>query len=167
MNHTELKDFYSRRLNTYSEKYKMYRKKERNSNIMRGLSFVGGTALAIIMANYSMAIMTTVIIATIIIFLYFVKKNADYQYKKSINLNLRNINQSELKALDNDNSDFDGGNEFVDSQHSYSYDLDIFGNRSIFQKINRTITQGGKNLLANGFINQSKDISKILEICIK
>ena len=163
MNRTELKDFYSKRLNTYSEKYEMYRKKERNSNIMRGLSFVGGTALAIIMANYSLPIMTTVIIATIIIFLYCVKKNTDYQYNKNINLNLRNINQSELKALDNDNSDFDGGNEFVDTQHSYSYDFDIFGNRSIFQKVNRTITQGGKQLLADGFINQTKDISKILE----
>ena len=163
MNRTELKDFYSKRLNTYSERYEMYRKKERNSNIMRGLSFVGGTTLVIIMANYSMAIMTTVIIATIIVFLYFVKKNADYQYNKNINLNLRNINQSELKGLDNDNSDFDGGNEFVDTQHSYTYDLDIFGNNSIFQKINRTITQGGKQLLANGFINQSKDINKILE----
>ncbi|MBO4373339.1 MAG: hypothetical protein J5826_10430, partial [Bacteroidales bacterium] len=162
MNRAELKDFYSQRLNTYTEKYETYRKKERNSNIMRGLSFLAGTALAIVMANYSMAIMTAVIIATIIVFLYFVKKNADYQYNKNINLNLRNINQSELKGLDNDNSDFDGGNEFVDTQHSYTYDLDIFGNNSIFQKINRTITQGGKKLLANGFINQSKDISKII-----
>ncbi|MBP5582434.1 MAG: hypothetical protein J6X43_00565 [Bacteroidales bacterium] len=76
---------------------------------MRGLSFVAGSVLAIIMANYSMAIMTTVIIATIIVFLYFVKKNTEYQYKKDINKHLRDINASELKALDNDNSDFDGG----------------------------------------------------------
>ena len=159
----ELKDFYSRRLNTYTEKYETYRKKERNTNIMRGLSFVGGTALAIISANYSMALMTSVIIATIVIFLFFVKRNAEYQYNKNINYNLKNINQSELKALDNDNSDFDGGAEFVDPKHCYTYDLDIFGNRSIFQKLNRTITQGGKNLLANGFITPSKDISKIIE----
>ena len=70
MNHTELKDFYSRRLNTYSANYETYRKKERNTNILRGLSFVGGTALSIISANYSMVIMTAVIIATIIIFLF-------------------------------------------------------------------------------------------------
>ena len=163
MNHTELKDFYSRRLNTYSANYETYRKKERNTNILRGLSFVGGTALAIISANYSMVIMTAVIIATIIIFLFFVKKNAEYQYKKSINKNLRDINASELKALDNDNSDFDGGDEFIDPSHPYTYDLDIFGKKSIFQKVNRTITHGGKLLLANGFINQSKDINKILE----
>ena len=163
MNHTELKDFYSQRLNLYSEKYETYRKKERNTNILRGLSFVGGTALAIISANYSMPIMTLVIIATIIIFLFFVKKNAEYQYQKSINKNLRDINASELKALDNDNSDFDGGDEFIDPSHPYTYDLDIFGKKSIFQKVNRTITHGGKLLLANGFINQSKDINKILE----
>lgn len=164
MNHTELKDFYSQRLNTFSEKYETYRKKERNTNILRGLSFVGGTALSIISANYSMAIMTAVIIATIIIFLFFVKKNAEYQYQKSINKNLRDINASELKALDNDNSDFDGGDEFIDPSHPYTYDLDIFGKKSIFQKVNRTITKGGYHLLADRFINSTKNISKILEI---
>ncbi|MBR4440378.1 MAG: hypothetical protein IKS00_02390 [Bacteroidales bacterium] len=163
MNHTELKDFYSRKLNLYTEKYEMYRKKERNSNIMRGLSFIAGTALAIIMANYSMAIMTAVIIATIIVFLYFVKKNTDYQYKKNINKNLRDINASELKALDNDNSDFDGGEKFIDTSHPFTYDLDIFGKKSIFQKVNRTITKGGYELLANGFIHSSKNINQILE----
>ncbi|MBO7599417.1 MAG: hypothetical protein J6T70_20475 [Bacteroidales bacterium] len=163
MNHTELKDFYSRRLNTYSANYETYRKKERNTNILRGLSFVGGTALAIISANYSMVIMTAVIIATIIIFLFFVKKNAEYQYQKKINKNLRDINASELKALDNDNSDFDGGDEFINPSHSFTYDLDIFGNKSIFQKVNRTITKGGYLRLADGFINSTKNINQILE----
>ncbi|MBO4244992.1 MAG: hypothetical protein J5882_08070, partial [Bacteroidales bacterium] len=62
MNHIELKDFYSQRLNTYTEKYETYRKKERNTNILRGLSFISGTILAIVFANYSMALMTSAII---------------------------------------------------------------------------------------------------------
>ncbi len=163
MNHTELKDFYSQRLNIFSEKYETFRKKERNTNILRGLSFVGGTALAIISANYSMVIMTAVIIATIIFFLFFVKKNAKYQYQKKINKNLRDINASELKALDNDNSDFDGGDEFINPSHPFTNDLDIFGNKSIFQKVNRTITKGGYLRLADGFINSTKNINQILE----
>ena len=163
MNHTELKDFYSQRLNLYSEKYETYRKKERNSNIMRGLSFVVGAILAIILANYSMALMTTVIILAIIVFLFFVKQNTEYQNKKNINKNLRDINASELKALDNNNADFDGGAEFINPSHPFSYDLDIFGNKSIFQKVNRTISRGGYYRLADGFINSSKNINQILE----
>ena len=163
MNHNELKDFYSRKLILYTERYETYRKKERNTNIMRGLSFVAGTVLAIIMANYSIAIMTTVIIATIIVFLYFVKKNTEYQYKKDINKHLRDINASELKALDNDNSDFDGGEKFIDPTHTFTYDLDIFGKKSIFQKVNRTITKGGYERLADGFIHSTKNINQILE----
>ena len=45
MNHTELKDFYSQRLNLYSEKYETYRKKERNTNILRGYGEGKGTLL--------------------------------------------------------------------------------------------------------------------------
>ena len=163
MNHTELKDFYSQRLNSYTEKYETYRKKERNTNILRGLSFIFGTILAIVFANYSMALMTTAIIAGLILFLFFVKKNTEYQYQKSINKNLRDINASELKALDNDNSDFDGGEKFINPSHPFTYDLDIFGKKSIFQKVNRTITLGGYERLADGFIHSSKNIDKIIE----
>lgn len=41
-----------------------------------------------------------------------------------------------------------GGNEFKDPDHGYTSDLDIFGDRSVFHFINRTVTTMGRETLA-------------------
>jgi len=43
----------------------------------------------------------------------------------------------------------DKGNEFLDKEHKYSSDLDIFGSKSLFQLINSTRTTLGRKRLAN------------------
>lgn len=58
---------------------------------------------------------------------------------------------NELQGLHNDFSSFDEGKEFVNPAHKYSYDLDLFGKKSLFQAVNRTCTQVGKQTLGNWF----------------
>ncbi|MFW5657972.1 MAG: MutS-related protein [Bacteroidota bacterium] len=43
----------------------------------------------------------------------------------------------------------DGGKEFLDMYHQFTYDLDVFGETSLFSFLNRTVTFSGKNLLAS------------------
>ena len=50
-----------------------------------------------------------------------------------------------------DFSDFDDGKEFVNPSHLYTLDLDVFGEHSLFQYINRTATPIGKQHLASWF----------------
>jgi hypothetical protein len=47
-----------------------------------------------------------------------------------------------------DLKDLDPGSEFIDKQHPYSNDLDLFGDHSLFQLINHTVSKSGKTLLA-------------------
>lgn len=54
----------------------------------------------------------------------------------------------ELKYHEGDFSAFDPGQNYVDSQHPYSFDLDLFGKESFFQRINRTVTRKGSDILA-------------------
>jgi hypothetical protein len=61
------------------------------------------------------------------------------------------INSNELKALAGDYSMFEDGDEFIDPEHPFSSDLDIFGRMSIFQFFNRSATSLGKNRLAEWF----------------
>ena len=42
----------------------------------------------------------------------------------------------------------DNGLEYLDDEHSFINDLDVFGNNSIFQYINSTVTKGGREELA-------------------
>ena len=158
-----LKDFYSSRVAFYGKEYEKFRKKERNSNIYRGLTFLTGAVFAVVFANFSLTLMTVSIIAALAVFLVFVKRNAGFQHLKNFNSAMCKINQSELKALDNDNSDFEGGGKFIDKAHGFSFDLDIFGDKSVFQKVNRTVTEGGLELLAEKFRNPPQNISEILE----
>ncbi|WP_373493635.1 MutS-related protein [Aquiflexum sp.] len=45
--------------------------------------------------------------------------------------------------------DLDSGSEFIDKLHPYSNDLDLFGEHSLFQLINHTVSKSGKTLLAD------------------
>lgn len=63
------------------------------------------------------------------------------------------IIQEELQALSGDYSSFEDGKEYVNPEHPYSFDLDIFGRRSLFQSINRTCTFFGKARLAKWLQN--------------
>jgi hypothetical protein len=62
--------------------------------------------------------------------------------------NLIRICQHELQAADGNISVFESGANFIDGHHAYTHDLDIFGEGSVFQYINRCHTTGGKALLA-------------------
>ena len=62
--------------------------------------------------------------------------------------NLRQAYQHEVAYLQGDFSVFEDGSAYLDAHHPYSFDLDVFGPQSLFQRINRTITTGGSDWLA-------------------
>lgn len=61
---------------------------------------------------------------------------------------LIHINQQEIDFLENGETPFENGIELSPTQHAYAYDLDLFGNHSLFQHLNRTATFIGKSTLA-------------------
>ena len=71
--------------------------------------------------------------------------------------------QQEAAALDGDFAAFDDGERFVDPQHPYTYDLDIFGQESLYQRINRTVTTLGAGRLAESLsrVDRHKTIQEI------
>ncbi len=63
------------------------------------------------------------------------------------------ICRNEIKSMDGDFSPFESGEEYIDVDHNYTYDLDMFGKNSLFNCINRSVTIFGKNRLADYFKN--------------
>lgn len=61
---------------------------------------------------------------------------------------LRNVYLHELSYLKGDFSCFDDGERYMDAHHPFTFDLDVFGKDSLFQRINRTVTTGGSDWLA-------------------
>lgn len=97
-----------------------------------------------------------------LLFLYLIKIHSEMIANKKHFENLVLINQNELLALNHQFEKFDGGQEFFTQAHEFAYDLDIFGDRSIFQMLNRTTSAVGKVRLANWLLTPSIQASEIL-----
>lgn len=61
---------------------------------------------------------------------------------------LRKVYLHELSYLKGDFSCFNDGERYMDAHHPFTFDLDVFGPESLFQRINRTVTTGGSDWLA-------------------
>ena len=70
-----------------------------------------------------------------------------------LNKALVRINQTEINLLSGLTVEYDNGKEYIDSHHPYSYDLDIFGEASLFPLINRTTNSFGKTDLAQTLLH--------------
>lgn len=100
-------------------------------------------------------------LATIPVFGYLVKwHQREFDEKERIK-QLLIINEKELKIQTENQSDFDGGEEFLNPLHDFSADLDLFGEGRLFTFLNRTSTAVGKNALANLMQNPLENIDKI------
>ncbi len=81
---------------------------------------------------------------------YFVVRYFDDKNKERIAhlLALLRVYQNEVKAMEGDFTPFETGEQYQNPQHPYSFDLDVFGKDSLFNRICRTISTGGSDKLA-------------------
>ena len=88
-------------------------------------------------------------ISFLIAFFLLMRWHSKLQFQIKMGEALLSINKKEREYLENNKLPFENGEEFIDFQHPYAYDLDVFGNHSLFQNINRTATYIGKKTLAH------------------
>jgi DNA mismatch repair ATPase MutS len=99
---------------------------------------------------------------SIIIFFILMRLHDKISHQKEFKEALITINNNEIAFLNRDKIPFDNGVEFNDFHHPYAYDLDIFGEHSLFQNLNRTFTFIGKKTLAKQLLKTLSN-SEILE----
>ena len=87
-------------------------------------------------------------------FIFLMRIHSRLSLQKQITAALLKINNNEISFLKREKLPFENGIEFNDFHHSYAYDLDIFGEHSLFQNLNRTATFVGKKTLANQLLEQ-------------
>ncbi len=154
---------YSERLLNFNDELKDLKIKNRNIAIFRLLVFVLMVVLVVVFFKFGIEISLIFAVLSLMPFLFLVQKSGKYKYKIRFTQELIRINQSELDALKGNTSNFDAGKEFIDNKHNYSFDLDIFGDKSIYQYINRTCTEGGADKLAYALKNPLIEANKIIE----
>ena len=94
---------------------------------------------------------TVFVITAIILFAGFIilmRIHSKLSFQKKVKTALVAINENEITYLERKSLPFENGAEFNDFHHPHAYDLDIFGEHSLFQNLNRTATFIGKKTLA-------------------
>ena len=125
------------------------------------LSVFLGTGVLIYLFFDSPRIAGLITIVGIIIFIILLKRYVARKATHELNKELKTINEEELKIAEGDYLNREDGSIFLDPNHFFSSDIDLFGKGSFFQYSNRTGLKEGGEFLAN--LLTSNTIIKIKE----
>ena len=118
-----------------------------NLSVLRLLVFFF-TLFGIYFSLGNPTIVTIITIVGVGIFSFLLSRYLKIKEKKKLVLCKISINKTEIRVLEGDISFLPEGKEFLDSNHFFSHDIDLFGSHSFFQYINRTSTEIGTAELA-------------------
>jgi DNA mismatch repair ATPase MutS len=147
-------DFYQNKVVHYTEALSKTNKKYNSISILRLFSIF----ICLYLGFYY--IKTNEILYLIGAFIFFMgfvflmRFHSRLSFQKQLTTALLKINENEIIYLKREKIPFENGIEFNDFHHPYAYDLDIFGDHSLFQNLNRTATFIGKKTLANQLLSQ-------------
>ncbi|MFK8302425.1 DNA mismatch repair protein [Capnocytophaga stomatis] len=93
------------------------------------------------------------VVFSVVLFLFLVVWHKKVSFSRKLEKSKIEINTKEIRFLEENEYFSDNGAEFQQESHSYAYDLDVFGEKSLFHHINRAKTFLGKKHLASYFLN--------------
>ncbi len=148
MNKT-LNELYKKRITELVQTISSLRAKSRIFVMAEVLSFavsIGFVVLFTVLDDASW----TLGVALCVLFLYFYIRNLDTKNDRKIAdaLALKLVYEKEVAYQTGDYTKFDAGERYLQPTHPFTFDLDVFGQGSLFQRINRTISSGGSDYLA-------------------
>lgn len=150
-------DYYNKQVATNTKKLAVIKTRIRQISIARLLVFI------ITVVGLYLAVANDYLIVSIsmslgfIAFIYLVRVHLQLEKEKAWVETILKINLGELELLKGNTAGKDNGNDYLDPLHPYNEDLDVFGDKSLFQLINRNATAMGKKNIANTLNNISLD----------
>lgn len=151
---------YTERLSLTEGQLQQVKKQIFRISMLRLALFIAGIAGLYFFYNQTTLLIVCICLTFLPLFI-LVKIHNRFFIRKEWLETQAHIIQEELQALSGDYSSFEDGKEYVNPEHPYSFDLDIFGRRSLFQSINRTCTFFGKVRLAEWLQNHLHEKTSI------
>lgn len=151
---------YTERLSLTEGQLQQVKKQIFRISMLRLALFIAGIAGVYFFFNQTTLLIVCICLTFFPLFILVKIHNRFFIRKEWLETQARII-QEELQALSGDYSSFEDGKEYTNPEHPYSFDLDIFGRRSLFQSINRTCTFFGKVRLAEWLQNHLHEKTSI------
>jgi len=147
----KIRQYYLSRLNNTQQSVEKVRRDIYYLGTVRLLIVVCTVVVFWFLRTQGVFIIGSIFITGIILFLFALQKWNFFQKRKCYLETSVICDKNELDAMEYRFDAFDGASERIQIKHPFSLDLDIFGNHSLFQSINRTSTIYGKKILAGWF----------------
>ncbi|MDQ2656603.1 MAG: hypothetical protein M3Y60_04210 [Bacteroidota bacterium] len=159
MTQADLRNYYGKRHADYSATLNSVRAKINNvSNVRLILAAAFLVLLYLGLTSHGLFYSLPFVL---VVFVFYVREHARLFAEKIRLENLQKIQNQEMHSIDGDFSHNSSGSEFIDVHHAYTHDLDIFGEGSVFQYMNRGHTRGAKALLARRLSQKPGSIAEV------
>lgn len=141
-------EIYISKVEHYSNVFNKISKRYNSISIVRLLSVFFCLAMLFYYIKTSEILFVVLAFLSFAGFLFLMRIHSRLSFKRDLTNAILKINKNEISFLKREKLPFENGIEFNDFHHPYAYDLDIFGEHSLFQNLNRTQTFIGKKTLA-------------------
>lgn len=156
-------DIYQRSVEKYQEATVKLVKDLQELSWSRLMVFIFSAFFIVLLARAgSIIVVLMLILLGGIAFAAVMKKYNKVAFQKQHATFLAEINEQEILRLQNNLSHNPNGQKYVQREHPYVADLDVFGLHSLFQLLNRTTTESGNDCLAE-WLSKSASQDVILE----
>jgi hypothetical protein len=123
------------------------KQKSLSFSLIRILVFFGIAGVGIVGVTDN-SLLLILLIPLVGLFIYLIIQNNFYSDQEAFIIQLMEMEKESSMRLRRDLKPLSSGEEFTDKNHPFSNDLDLFGEHSLFQLINHTVSKSGTALLA-------------------
>ena len=150
-------EYYQKQIDHYTARLKQIKKRRNLITLAKLLTFGYMIFLIYLLINHSTQPLLLLGIGAILVFIFLTLWDSQIIYRQHLIEELLRINTLDSDYLAGNFSALDQGERFNDPAHPYAHDLDLFGEDSLFQHLNRTVTFSGTQKLVSWLLSLSKD----------
>ena len=150
-------EYYQKQIDHYTARLKQIKKRRNLITLAKLLTFGYMIFLIYLLINHSTQPLLLLGIGAMLVFIFLTLWDSQIIYRQHLIEELLRINTLESDYLAGNFSALDQGERFNDPAHPYAHDLDLFGEDSLFQHLNRTVTFSGTQKLVSWLLSLSKD----------
>lgn len=148
MTNEEIELEYKNRINSLTLIVEKLKSREKKIAGYRLLTFFATLLLFYLLLSANLGISIFFLVTGLGFLGYLMNLNLHITRERQFNQHLLSINEKEMSCILGNFHFFPNGAEYTEKEHPYTSDLDIFGESSLFQYLNRTTSSPGSKMLA-------------------
>lgn len=167
MDEKTLKSFYEKNISDKTSEINVRKHRGRSFVVAELVTFSLAVAFFVYFVSniHTSAYSAYIALAWLILYIVFMRldsKNSKHIDKLEA---VRDVYIKEKKYLERDFTSFDDGERYANPEHPFTFDMDVFGRESLFNRISRAVTTGGSDRLAQLLGSLPKNSEEVQKKC--